>query len=125
MMLVSRLRARPVAQALFLATAVAAAVGLASCGEQAQPTPTSLAVAATATTANATRTRGDIVFAKYCNSCHPGGARGAGPALPGIDKDEFVEYVRKGKGRMPAFNEGLISNEEFDQMYEYISSLKK
>jgi mono/diheme cytochrome c family protein len=125
MTLISRLRARPAAQTFFLATALAAAVGLASCGEQAQPTPTSPEVAATATTANATRTRGDIVFAKYCNSCHPGGGRGAGPALPGIDKDEFVEYVRSGKGRMPAFNEGLISNEDLDQMYDYISSLKK
>lgn len=114
---ISRLRARPFAQALFLATAVAAAVGLASCGEQAQLTPT----------ANATPPRGEIVFAKYCNSCHPGGGRGAGPSLvqAGISKDEFERYVRNGKSRMPAFNDGLIPNEDLDQMYEYISSLAK
>ena len=113
------MRARPVAQALFLATAIAAAVGLASCGEQAQSNTSSTPAA------NATRTRGEIVFAKYCNSCHPGGGRGAGPSLAqaGISEDEFDEYVRKVKNRMPAFNEGLISNDDLDEMYRYISSM--
>jgi mono/diheme cytochrome c family protein len=125
MMRLSHLRSRHAARSLFLATAVAAAVGLASCGEPAQPTPAATTAATSASTPNIARTRGEIVFAHYCNSCHPGGGRGAGPALPGIEKDEFVRYVRNGKGRMPAFNEGLISNEDLDQMYEYISSLKK
>ena len=121
MTFLSRLRARPVAQALFLATAIAAAVGLASCGEQAQPTTNATSVA------NATKSRGEIVFAKYCNSCHPGGGRGAGPSLvqAGISETEFDEYVRKGKNRMPAFNEGLISNDDLDEMYSYISGLAK
>lgn len=111
--LISVLRARPVARTLFIATAVVAAVGLASCGGQAQRTPT--------------LSRGEVVFAKYCNSCHPGGGRGAGPSLAqaGIGKDEFANYVRHGKNRMPGFNEGLISNEDLDQMYDYISGLSK
>lgn len=117
MTLSCRLRSRPLAPALFLTTAIAAAVGLASCGGQAQPTPT----------LNATASRGEVVFAKYCNSCHPKGGRGSGPSLvqTGIGKDEFALYVRNGKGRMPGFNEGLIPNEDLDQMYEYISSLSK
>jgi mono/diheme cytochrome c family protein len=117
----SRLRARPFAQALFLVTAVAAAVGLASCGEQAQPTPTALA------TVNADRPRGEVVFARYCNSCHPGGGRGAGPSLiqGGSSEDEFKRVVRQGEKRMPGFNEGLISDDDLDQMYDYIVSLTK
>ena len=121
MTLLSRLRARPVAQALFLATAIAAAVGMAACGDQAQLNSSSTPAA------NATQTRGQIVFAKYCNSCHPGGGRGAGPSLvqAGISESEFDEYVRKGRNRMPAFNEGLISNEDLDEMYSYVSSMTK
>src|SRR5689334_12007653 len=26
-------------------------------------------------------TRGQAVFARYCNACHPGGAQGSGPSL--------------------------------------------
>jgi mono/diheme cytochrome c family protein len=117
----SGLSARPLVQALFLATAVAAAVGLASCGEQTQPTPTTIA------TVNANRPRGEVVFAKYCNSCHPGGARGAGPSLvqAGLSEDEFKKVVRQGEKRMPAFNEGLIRNDDLDEMYDYIVSLSK
>jgi cytochrome c551 len=117
MTLLSRLRARPLAQAFFLTTAIAAAVGLASCGDQAQPTAT----------VNAIASHGQVVFAKYCNSCHPKGGRGSGPSLvqAGISKDEFTNYVRNGKGRMPAFNEGLIPVEDLDQMFSYISGLAK
>jgi mono/diheme cytochrome c family protein len=117
MTLLSRLRARPFARVHFLATAIAAAVGLASCGGPAQPNVSE----------NPNPSRGEVVFAKYCNSCHPKGGRGSGPSLvqTGISKDEFTRYVRNGKGRMPGFNEGLISNEDLDQMYEYISGLSK
>ena len=115
----SRLRARPVAQALFLATAVAAAIVLASCDEQGQlGNPQSTAVA---------RPRGEIVFARYCNSCHPRGAAGAGPSLiqSTLGAGEFHSFVRTGKNRMPAFNAGLISDEDLDHMYQYIQGLKK
>jgi mono/diheme cytochrome c family protein len=117
MTLLFRLRSRPLARALFLATAIAAAVGLASCGDQAQPTATVIATAS----------RGEVVFAQYCNSCHPKGGRGSGPSLvqAGLSKDEFTNYVRNGKGRMPGFNEGLLPNEDLDEMFAYISGLSK
>ena len=46
MTLLFRLRARPVAQALFLATAIVAAVGLAACGERTNTTTTQAGEAA-------------------------------------------------------------------------------
>ena len=71
--------------------------------------------------------RGEVVFAKYCNSCHPGGGRGAGPSLvqAGISEAEFDEYVRNGKARMPGFNEALFAKCDLDEMYRYISSLTR
>jgi mono/diheme cytochrome c family protein len=68
-----------------------------------------------------------VVFAQYCQSCHPGGGRGAGPSLvqSGISREEFVSTVRQGKGRMPAFNAGLIPDDDLNAMYDYISSLSK
>jgi mono/diheme cytochrome c family protein len=113
----SVLRSRHVARTLFVATAVAAAVGLASCGEQGPATPT----------LSASASRGAVVFAQYCQSCHPGGGRGAGPSLvqSGISREEFVSTVRQGKGRMPAFNAGLIPDDDLNAMYDYISSLSK
>jgi mono/diheme cytochrome c family protein len=43
----------------------------------------------------------------------------------GISREEFVSTVRQGKGRMPAFNAGLIPDDDLNAMYDYISSLSK
>ena len=66
--------------------------------------------------------------ARYCNSCHPGGARGAGPSLielgPGLSDDLIRDSVRKGRNRMPAYNQSLISDDALTDMIAYIRTLK-
>ncbi len=71
---------------------------------------------------------GEAVFAKYCNTCHPGGGRGAGPSLiqlsPRLSDEQIKNYVRNGKNRMPAFGPDRISDTELDSLVGYIRSLK-
>ena len=45
----------------------------------------------------ATASRGEVVFAQYCNSCHPKGGRGSGPSLvqAGISKDDGVVPIER------------------------------
>src|SRR6476659_7316740 len=48
--------------------------------------------------------RGEQVYMQYCNACHPGGHRGAGPNLSGrVEAGEVTQTVRRGKRNMPAF----------------------
>jgi mono/diheme cytochrome c family protein len=72
--------------------------------------------------------RGQAVFARYCNSCHPGGGRGAGPSLielsPGLSDDLIRDSVRKGRNRMPAYNQSVISDDALTDMIAYIRTLK-
>jgi mono/diheme cytochrome c family protein len=68
------------------------------------------------------------VFARNCNSCHPGGGRGAGPSLielgPGLSDDLIRDSVRKGRNRMPAYNQSLISDDALTDMIAYMRTLK-
>ncbi len=68
---------------------------------------------------------GQRVFAQYCNTCHPGGHRGAGPTLAGrVSESEVEATVRQGKGRMPAFGPDRISNVDLQSLAGYIETLK-
>ena len=72
--------------------------------------------------------RGQAVYARYCNSCHPGGGRGAGPSLielgPALSDDLLRDSVRKGRNRMPAYNQTLINDDALTDMIAYIRTLK-
>ncbi len=90
---------------------------LSSCGGgPAGPTPASA------------QARGQVVFARYCNSCHPGGGRGAGPALPMLvasrSDDELRSLVRGGKNRMPAFGPEVIPDDQLSDLIAYLRTLK-
>ena len=52
--------------------------------------------------------------------------RGAGPALIGqhYTDEELRTVVRKGKNRMPGYNEKLISEEELADLVAHVQSLK-
>lgn len=88
---------------------------MAACGgsETAQPAAPNLA-------------RGEVVFARYCNTCHPGGNRGSGPLLIGkvLSDDAFRTIVRHGKNRMPGFNQESIAENDLDSLLIYVRSLK-
>ncbi len=69
---------------------------------------------------------GGDVYAEHCATCHGErlDATGAAPDLKqlgGDQKPHFDEIVRNGKGQMPAW-EGMISDEEIDQVWAYIRS---
>ena len=71
--------------------------------------------------------QGEVVFAKNCHQCHPGGEGGLGPGLN--DKPAPVwlmkTQVRVGLGTMPGFSEEQISGEELDDLMAYLIALRK
>jgi mono/diheme cytochrome c family protein len=71
--------------------------------------------------------RGQVVFAKNCYQCHPGGEAGLGPALN--DKPAPVwlmkTQVRVGLGAMPSFGKDQISSEELDDLMAYVIAVRK
>lgn len=71
---------------------------------------------------------GETVFARYCNTCHPGGGFGAGPslilALPDLSDDQVRDIVRNGKTRMPGFTPQEISDVELTDLISYMRGLK-
>jgi mono/diheme cytochrome c family protein len=69
---------------------------------------------------------GRDVYTEHCATCHGErlNATGAAPDLKQLSADQkphFDEMVRNGKGQMPAW-EGTISDEEIDQIWDYIRS---
>ncbi|HVF98633.1 MAG TPA: cytochrome c [Chloroflexia bacterium] len=71
---------------------------------------------------------GEVIFGRYCNTCHPGGGLGAGPSLiravPGLTDDQVRDIVRHGKTRMPGFTEQEISDAELDDLIGFVRGLK-
>jgi glucose/arabinose dehydrogenase len=69
--------------------------------------------------------RGGIVFMSYCQSCHPGGEAGLGPALNDKPLPDFLKkvQVRNGLGSMPSFSDEEISNRELDDLMAYLGAL--
>jgi mono/diheme cytochrome c family protein len=69
--------------------------------------------------------RGERVFMERCNKCHPGGEAGLGPALNDKPFPSFLVrfQVRHGLGAMPSFSEERISDEQLDDVLEYLGAL--
>lgn len=69
---------------------------------------------------------GKAVFDQNCNSCHPGGDKGAGPALRGrsLSADRIKNQVRNGGGGMPAYPTSAISDQQLNDLVAYVQSLK-
>lgn len=70
---------------------------------------------------------GKVLFDRYCNSCHPGGTSGVGPALNNKPLPGFMVrfQIRNGVGVMPAFTEEVISDKESKQIVAYMKALRK
>ncbi len=118
-----RIRISLVALGLFLSS-VAASVVISACDSN-----TSSAGTVTGTVAGApSAANGERVYAQYCNACHPGGDRGAGPALkpllPNLSDDQIRNIVRHGKRPMPSYNENSISNDQLSSLVLFVRTLK-
>jgi cytochrome c551/c552 len=74
--------------------------------------------------------RGQVLFGRYCDSCHTGAREMIGPSLRTAQfkgqyesADEIIHFVRTGGFDMPAYPETLVSDEEMQRIAEYILSL--
>jgi mono/diheme cytochrome c family protein len=112
-------RRRGTAAIVFLASNLIAVLALSACDNSSSPPngmPAGTQVARS----------GDAIFARYCNTCHPGGGRGVGPSL--ITKDYSVEemkaMVRHGKAQMPGFGPSTVTDEELDALISYVQGMR-
>ena len=71
--------------------------------------------------------RGQVVFMRNCNQCHPHGEGGLGPVLNDKPAPRFLmkTQVRTGLGTMPAFDKRKITPEELDDLMEYVLALRR
>ena len=105
----------------FCLSVMVGSAGLAACDMSGPP------AAVTPAVVGETIPRGQVVFARYCHSCHPNGGLGAGPSILTIDPsdEEMTNIIRHGKNRMPGFNEKVISDEELVDLIAHIDSLRQ
>jgi mono/diheme cytochrome c family protein len=75
-------------------------------------------------------TAGQRVFTSNCNTCHPGANAGIGPALHGPpfsarypDDVAIAAVIRQGKGGMPAFSPGQLSDQDLANVVAYLHGL--
>lgn len=71
--------------------------------------------------------QGKVLYDTYCNTCHPGGSSGLGPALNNKPLPGFAIrfQIRRGVGVMPAFSEEVISDDEAKKLVAYMKALRK
>jgi mono/diheme cytochrome c family protein len=72
---------------------------------------------------------GREVFAQFCDSCHPGGGQGVGPAVRGADfqakyaDDAAIrKVITEGTGRMPGFRQ--LRDKQVDDLIAYMRTLQ-
>lgn len=72
---------------------------------------------------------GNVVFHQVgCSGCHGDHAEGnVGPKIAGtrLTEQQVQQTVRSGKGMMPAFSSGQISDQDIQNVYQYLQSLGK
>jgi mono/diheme cytochrome c family protein len=73
---------------------------------------------------------GEQVFIRSCNTCHPRGRQGVGPALDQLSEhfatDEMLKrFIRMGKGVMPANSKETLNDIELDNLVKYLRALPK
>jgi mono/diheme cytochrome c family protein len=77
--------------------------------------------------ATATVARGELVFKKQCDYCHPGGGAGLGPALNNKPAPAFAIrfQIRHGLGAMPAFDSTQIAAADVRAIADYLLALRR
>jgi mono/diheme cytochrome c family protein len=103
---------------------VVAVLLLAACGA-----PQEAIVPETQEVIPATRdeTHGKHLFLRFCYQCHPGGSQGLGPALDDrpITKATIRAQIRAGTGKMPAFNDEWLTDDQVAEIAEYVTTLHR
>jgi glucose/arabinose dehydrogenase len=71
--------------------------------------------------------QGRRLFLENCNFCHPAGHAGLAPALNNkpAPKTAIRLQVRQGLGAMPSFSEQQLSDQQLDQLVDYVVALRK
>lgn len=71
--------------------------------------------------------RGKTIYDANCHSCHLQGQGGVGPALNNKPLPIFLIklQVRNGLGVMPAFSEEQISDQELEDLANYVVALRQ
>jgi len=80
--------------------------------------------------ASSTDLTGKQLFLRSCNTCHPGGRQGLGPALSDLSRDfpndrDLKIFIRKGKGTMPAQPKEAVDDRELDSLVAYLRTLNQ
>jgi mono/diheme cytochrome c family protein len=74
-----------------------------------------------------TENRGQVLFGRYCDSCHPGGDEGRGVSL--VSKEflrdfhneaQIAQLVRDGTCKMPAYTRFLVSDGDLSEMSKFV-----
>jgi mono/diheme cytochrome c family protein len=70
--------------------------------------------------------KGQEVFMRHCHPCHPGGEAGVGPALnqKPLPGSLIGMQVRRGLGAMPSFSKEQISDQELNDLIDYLYDLR-
>ena len=108
--------------AALLGVAIGLALATVACGSARRSTPLTGPM-----TFSARAERGRAVFMQQCNQCHPQGEAGLAPAINDKPFPEFLKkfQVRHGLGAMPSFSKKEISDEQLDDMMEFLEEMKK
>jgi mono/diheme cytochrome c family protein len=71
--------------------------------------------------------RGERVFMRQCQPCHPGGEGGLGPALNNKPLPRFLlrTQIRQGLGAMPAFPSDRIDDRALEDLVDYVVALRR
>jgi mono/diheme cytochrome c family protein len=69
---------------------------------------------------------GEIVFMRYCQSCHPAGEGGLGPSINANPAPQFVKrfQMRHGLGVMQGFKQDEISKNDLRDISKYLKAWK-
>lgn len=75
---------------------------------------------------------GQVLYARYCAACHGaaagGGAIGDGelaPELVGVDPVAVAEAIRVGPFAMPAFDDGVLTDDEIDDIAAFLDHVEQ
>lgn len=69
---------------------------------------------------------GQVLFMRYCHTCHPNGQGGLGPSLFTPVPIALVRtQIRVGGGAMPRFSEEVLADDEVDAILLYLDTLRE
>ncbi len=76
-----------------------------------------------------TENRGQVLFGRYCDSCHPGGEEGRGVSLASLEfrrdfqtQTQVAQLVRDGTCKMPAYTRFLLADGDLAEMSKFVLS---